>query len=33
MADIFNGTSDDGKQHFHEVTLNKMTISKWKLRK
>jgi hypothetical protein len=33
MADICTGTSDDGKQHFREVTLNEITISRWKLRK
>jgi hypothetical protein len=26
MADICTGTSDDGKQHIREVTLNEITI-------
>jgi hypothetical protein len=33
MADICTGTLDDGKQHVRAVTLNEITISRWKLRK
>jgi hypothetical protein len=28
MADICTSTSDDGKQHFREVTLNEITNSR-----